>query len=78
MSHAEKLLAVLIACLCVPVFAHAKACPKDTRNLPRRIVSCQPDASLAQCRAVVEEVSCSVVRELTSIHALVITVPSFG
>lgn len=57
--------------------AHARLCPFNTETV-RRIVSCRQQASLSDCRKVVGAAGCSVVRELESIHAVVIELPLGG
>jgi len=76
MSLAARLAAILTLGLLVPAAAQAKVCPADVKGLSRRIVSCNANFSLQECRKAVEAVSCSVYRELASINAVVITVPN--
>ncbi len=61
--------------LILPSVLEAKTCPADAKDLSRRIVSCRPEFTMPECRASVEDMACSVVRELDTIHALVITLP---
>ncbi|MDD5656295.1 MAG: S8 family peptidase [Elusimicrobia bacterium] len=75
MPLAEKLAVALALCLSFPAAARALNCPADVKDLPRRIVTCQAGVGMAQCRKTVATVGCSIVRELPSINAVVVTVP---
>lgn len=76
MHRAERIAVILALGLLVPIAAQAKTCPSDTKGLRRRIVSCHAKHSIQECRKAVEPMSCSVVRELKLINAVVVTVPS--
>jgi subtilisin len=78
MIRAERLALILALGLSAPAAAYAKTCPTDVSKLSRHIVSCHVGQSLAQCRKAVEPISCSIVRELSLINAVVITVPEDG
>ena len=54
--------------------ARAQFCPLG--DTERRIVTCRPGISMADCRAAAQKVGCTVDRELPLIHAVVIEIPS--
>lgn len=54
--------------------AQARLCSLDLENAPRRLVTCRDNVTMKACRKLAEAAGCSVVRELPSIKAVVITV----
>jgi subtilisin len=66
-------LGLLLLLLTAP--AAAQFCPLDAESV-QRIVSCKTAVSLSACRALAQTAGCSVVRELPSINAVVITIPT--
>ena len=54
--------------------ARAQFCPLGETE--RRIVTCRPEVSMADCRAAAQKVGCTVDRELPLVHAVVIEIPA--
>ena len=54
--------------------ARAQFCPLGETE--RRIVTCRPEVSMADCRAAAQKVGCTVDRLLPLVHAVVIEIPS--
>jgi subtilisin family serine protease len=54
--------------------ARAQFCPLGETE--RRIVTCRPEISMADCEAAAQKVGCTVARLLPLVHAVVIEIPS--
>jgi len=68
-SRALALVLTLIA-----VRAQAQFCAFGETE--RRIVTCKEDSSMDECRALALSVGCNVVRDLPSVHAVVVEIPA--
>ena len=53
--------------------ARAQFCPLGETE--RRIVTCRPEVSMADCQAAAQKVGCTVARVLPLVHAVVIEIP---
>ena len=70
--------ALALALLLGPAPARALFCPLGSEDSIRRIVACKDGVALEACQRIAKSVGCSVVRTLSSINAIVITVPKQG
>lgn len=75
MPSSRLAASVLAASVFLSASAHAQFCPLAGDEAARKIVTCKASVSLTDCRFAAQKVGCSVVRELETINAIVITVP---
>ncbi|HEX4048667.1 MAG TPA: S8 family serine peptidase, partial [Elusimicrobiota bacterium] len=66
--------ALLVVLTLAATQARAQFCPLGETE--RRIVTCRPEVSMADCTAAAQKVGCSVARVLPLIHAVVIEIPA--
>jgi subtilisin len=67
-----RLTSLMILLLAAPL--RAQFCPPGETS--RRIVTCSPNVSMAQCRTQALSVGCQIARELPLIHAVVVEISS--